>query len=350
MSDIPLEPLTARLRRGDALLADEASEAARALGSADVPDVDKRAFLLALSERGETATEVGAFAKVFRDLAKDPGVHVWAPHAIDVCGTGGDHSGSFNVSTTVGFILAAGGVPVFKHGNRSVTSKCGSADLLAALGVPMEADNALLQRSLDTLRFAFFFAPAFHPAFANVANVRRSLAAEGRRTIFNLLGPLINPGRPAHQLLGVFSPQWVRPMAEALHRLGLRRALAVHCRLESGRGLDELSCAGSNIVAGAGQLDGMEAEWRPQDYLLGSCAISDLAGGSLQDNLSLLNALAAGRAPAGLEDTVVFNAGAAFYVAGRQESVLAGVVRARDIVRGGALATWLRQLRDFYAA
>ena len=161
-------------------------------------------FLLALAEKGETPAEVAAFAAGISSLAVDPGVSDWADRAIDVCGTGGDGSGTFNISTAVSFIVAAAGVPVFKHGNRSITSKCGSADLLEALGIRLDATAEQVRASLEAVSFCFFFAPAYHPAFKEIMPVRKALATEGKRTIFNLLGPLINPGKPAHQLLGVF--------------------------------------------------------------------------------------------------------------------------------------------------
>src|SRR5258708_24510059 len=172
-------------------------------------------MLTALAGKGETAAEVAAFANAFRARALNPGVEAWAPRAIDIVGTGGDHAGGFNISSVVVLVLASAGVTVMKHGNRGVTSKCGSADLLAALGVNLEAPPEKLRRALDELGFVFFFAPGYHPAFKNIGPGRKALAARGQRTIFNILGPLINPGRPAHVLLGVFSAACVDRLAPA---------------------------------------------------------------------------------------------------------------------------------------
>ena len=206
-----LKPITDVLFAGGNLQPDQAEALAELLISPEVSQESKRDCLLALAVKGETATEVAAFARTFRGQAVDPNVGEWASRAIDVCGTGGDGSGTFNISTAVSFIVAAAGIPVFKHGNRSITSKCGSADLMEALGIKIDAESERMRDSLHELNFCFFYAPAYHPAFKEIMPVRRALAEAGQRTIFNLLGPLINPGRPAFQLLGVFSKEWVQP-------------------------------------------------------------------------------------------------------------------------------------------
>lgn len=344
-----LADLTEHLQRGEDLPRASAESAARLLAE-DPGDIEeKRAFLLQLTKKGEKPQEVAAFARVFRELARDPGVGDLAARAIDVCGTGGDHAGSFNISTTVGLLLAASGVPVFKHGNRSITSKCGSADLLEALGIPLEAEPDLIRKSLETLHFCFFFAPNYHPAFKAIMPVRKTLAAEGHRTIFNLLGPLINPGQPAHQLMGVFAPDWVAPIADTLGEIGLRRGLVVHSRLPQGGSLDELSCAGTNILAGCGEIADTRGERGPGDFDLPACPVEDLAGGDLTANLAILDALLDGAAPSGLRDTICLNAGAGLWVAGKVDSIAAGIVSARTTLEGGALRDWLERARTFYA-
>ena len=197
-----LTELTKQLSNWTNLQFEQVEVAASELSSPDVSGEEKSSFLVALADKGETADEVAAFAQAFRQRAVDPGVQDWAADAIDVVGTGGDHSGGFNVSSLVVLTLASAGVPAMKHGNRGITSKCGSADLLAALGVDLTATPEKLQNALRELGFVFFFAPNYHPAFKHIVPVRKALAAEGRRTVFNILGPLINPGRPAHVLLG----------------------------------------------------------------------------------------------------------------------------------------------------
>ncbi|CAI8304845.1 MAG: Anthranilate phosphoribosyltransferase [Opitutia bacterium UBA7350] len=349
-----IEDLRQLISGGEDLNWEAATRAAIALADEDLANAEKAAFLIALAKKGETATEVAAFASAFRKLAVDPEVGEWASNAMDVCGTGGDGSGTFNISTTVSFIVAASGVPVFKHGNRSITSKCGSADLLEVLGFKLDAPLPVLRESLRELNFCFFFAPAFHPAFKSIMPVRKELAGQGVRTIFNLLGPLINPGQPAHQLMGVFSGQWVVPLSEALAALGLQSGLVVNGTPEVGRALDELSCAGSNAVAGLGRLSTVRGALNACDGGLMNCEFADLQGGDVADNLRLLEGLLglanAAMVPDGLRDTVLLNAGAALWVAGRAHDLKEGVVQAKNIIESGAVGEWLERARNFYAA
>lgn len=343
-----VEELTEKLRNGNDLGSDEVGIAAHGLTHADLSLESKAGFLRALAEKGETPTEVASFASIFTTLARNPGLDHIAAQAIDIVGTGGDKSGSFNISTTSAFVVAAAGVPVLKHGNRSITSKCGSADFLAAIGFELEADDETLQRSAADLNFAFLFAPAFHPAFKEIMPVRKALAAEGQRTIFNILGPLINPARPAYELMGVFSDQWVAPLAGALGQLGLKSGLVVHCRLGEGMGMDELSSAGENVVRGFGALEAIDANWSAESVGLKVAPFEDLLGGTLEDNLELFRKLPLGKAPAGLEDSVALNAGAAFWIAGKSASLKEGIALARETIKGGALQAWLARVREFY--
>ncbi len=346
-----LEPFTDILLSGSDLAADQATIVAELLIRQDVSAMLKRKCLLALARKGESATEVAAFAHAFRAHAVDPGVAEWADRAIDVCGTGGDGSGTFNISTAVSFIVAAAGVPVFKHGNRSITSNCGSADLIEILGIRLDAPHDLLRESLRELNFAFFFAPAYHPAFKEIMPVRRALAQEGQRTIFNLLGPLINPGRPAYQLLGVFSRDWVPALADALGELGLSAGLVAHGQPQPGIGLDELSCAGENYVAGVGRLASVPKHLNASDAGLANCGCACLKGGDVTANLATMQALLSGAVdavPAGLRDTVLFNAGVALWIADVAADLMGGVTQARQVLQSGAVAAWLQRARVFY--
>jgi anthranilate phosphoribosyltransferase len=347
-----LEQLTALLTAGENLQSGQASEAARLQADAAVSLQTKQAFLTAFAAKGETAEEVAAFAGAFRGMAIDPGVEEWADRAIDVCGTGGDGSGTFNISTAVSFVVAAAGVPVFKHGNRSITSKCGSADLLEGLGFRLDLSHEQLRQCLQELNFCFFFAPAFHPAFKEIMPVRKAMAAEGQRSIFNLLGPLINPGRPAHQLLGVFAPHWVEPLAGALDSLGLSAGLVVHGVPEEGRALDELSCAGTNRIAGFGKLSGQSAALSARDAELPTCDFNDLAGGGREENMEILRTLITGDSstvPTGLRNSILLNAGAALWVAGKATDLKAGIQAADALLREGSVTRWLRKAREFNA-
>lgn len=347
-----LEQLTSLLASGRSLDSGQAKQAAGLLAEPGVAASAKQGFLTAFAQKGETGGEVAAFAGAFRDMAIDPGVENWADRAIDVCGTGGDGSGTFNISTVVSFIVAAAGVPVFKHGNRSITSSCGSADLLEGLGIRLDLSHDQIRGSLEELNFCFFFAPAFHPAFKEIMPVRKAMAAQGQRSVFNLLGPLINPGRPAHQLLGVFAPQWVEPLAGALGSLGLSAGLVVHGTPEEERALDELSCAGHNKIAGFGQLSKLSGLLSASDVDLPACDFTDLAGGGLEENLTILRSLVSGgeaSVPQGLRNSILFNAGAALWIGGEATDLKGGIELSNQLLSDGTVAGWLEKAREFNA-
>ena len=343
-----LTPLTQHLSAGRDLSADEVVIAAAALATAEASDESKEAFLLALATKGETAAEIAAFAEAFRLRAIDPGVGEWAGEAIDVVGTGGDHAGAFNVSSLVTLVLASAGVVVMKHGNRGVTSKCGSADLLAALGVNLEATPEQLRRALAQLGYAFFFAPAWHPGFKSVVLPRRRLAARGQRTIFNLIAPLINPGRPAFALLGVANASLVEKMAGALGALGGTAGLVLHGVIGPDRGTDELTTATINHVRGTGTFANLVTEWRAADFGLPPAPFTDLLGGDLATNLALTEAVLAGKGPQGLTDTIALNAALGLWITGRVTHVREGVTIARELLLGGAVAAKIAATREFY--
>lgn len=343
-----LAALTARINSGHDLLPPEIATAASALAGTIESDADKGEFLTALGRKGETAAEIAGFALAFRAWAIDPGVAAWSPRAIDIVGTGGDHAGGFNISSMVVLVLASAGVPVMKHGNRGITSKCGSADLLAALGVNLEAPPEKLRRALDELGFVFFFAPAYHPTFKNVAPVRKALAARGQRTVFNILGPLINPGRPAHVLLGTFSAASVPKLAGALEVLGATAGLAAHGIIDATRGIDELTTATTNRVRGFGTRREVDGDWEPGDFGLERSPFIDLQGGDITTNLAIVEAVLDRRAPAGLVDTIALNAAVAMWIVGRVPSVRDGLTAARELLLGGAVKKKIEATREFY--
>lgn len=343
-----LPTVTAAVAGGRELTAGEIAAVAAMLAGAETPAIEKERFLEALARRGEAPAEIAAFARNFRELARDPGLQEWAPRAIDVCGTGGDRSGTFNVSTTVGFVLAAAGVPVIKHGNRSITSSCGSADLLEALGVRLDADAATLQHSMRELNFAFLFAPGYHPAFKEIVPVRKALAARGQRTIFNLLGPLLNPARPAFQIIGVFGAPFVAPIASALDALELEAGLVVHSAGTDQRAYDELTVVGRNRAKGFGRLRDSDLNFDAAEIGLTPGNPRDLAGGDAAANVALLQAVLRGDAPATLIDSIVLNAAAALHVVGRAATIRDGLPMAKELLLKGAVRTWLDRARAFY--
>ena len=343
-----LADLTAQLGAGRDLEPAQAEAAAAALAAPDVPDQPKADFLTALARKGETAAEVAAFATAFRARAVDPGVGAWAGQAIDVVGTGGDHAGGFNISTLVVLVLASSGVPVMKHGNRGITSRCGSADLFAELGVNLEASPEQQRAALAELGFAFFFAPAYHPAFRHIGPVRKALAAQGQRTIFNILGPVLNPGRPAHSLVGVFAAAWVERLAGALTLLGSKAGIVGHGVLGPDRGIDELTTATANRVKGLGRLAAVDGTWNAADFGLPACDFAELKGGDLPANRVIIDSLLAGRGPAGLADTIALNAAVALWICGRTKTPAEGVAAAKEALVGGAVRRKIAATREFF--
>jgi anthranilate phosphoribosyltransferase len=343
-----LPAFTAKLRARQDLTVSEARAAALALAQADVAEADKIDFLTAFSAKGETVDEIATFAETYRGVARDPGVEEWAPRALDIVGTGGDHAGGFNVSTLVTLLLASAGVPVMKHGNVGITSKCGSADLMAAIGVDLHATPEKTRAALRELGFCFFFAPAYHPTFKHIAPARKALGARGHRTIFNVLGPLINPGRPAHVMLGVYSPALVEKFAVVLEKLGCTAGIVAHGIIADGRGIDEWTTATDNLIAGVGRLRGCTANWIPEDFGMTRADFTDLLGGDLQANLAITDAILAGKAPRGLSETIIAVAAMGMWIAGRQPDLKSGVPVARELLWGGAVAKKIADTRDFY--
>lgn len=343
---LALPDLTAALTAGRDLAPAEAAAAALAMADAAVTDADKAAFLLALARKGETAAEVTGFARTYRDLARRTDFGDWPAKAIDIVGTGGDRSGSFNISSASALIVAAAGVPVLKHGNRSITSKSGSADFLAGLGVVLDAPDAQLLRGLAEANFCYLYAPAFHPAFKAVLGVRKQLAESGVKTVFNVLGPLINPARPAHMVVGVYDERWVEPLAATLGELGVKRGLVTHSR--AGGGMDEITTAGEVRVRGCGALASVDAVWLPGDFGFKTCAVADLRGGTPEENIAMFSDLLVGGVSDGLMDTLCLSAGTALWVAGQAADPAAGARRAREIVLGGELRAEARRLREAF--
>jgi len=294
-------------------------------------------LLTALAAKGESADEIAGAAAALRLRARR--VPHALPDVVDTCGTGGDGRGTFNVSTAAAIVAAGAGVPIAKHGNRAVSSRSGSADVLAALGVEIELEPAAAGRCLEDVGIAFLFAPRLHPAMGAVAPVRRAL---GVRTLFNLLGPLANPAGAERQLLGVYSADLVEVMAAVLARLGSRHALVVHGH----DGLDEITTTGPTWVAEVREGGVRTWELEPAAVGVGIAAAADLAGGDPAANAAALERLLAGE-PGPLADITALNAGAAIYVGGRAAGLAEGVELARTALASGAARAKLSQLRGW---
>ena len=345
-----LETLIRQLGAATDLSAGQIQLAVELLTDENISAPIKADFLTALATKGETAGEIAAFAAALREKSVPPPLDVRTRdrEILDIVGTGGDRLSTFNISTTAAILCAAAGVTVAKHGNRAVTSSVGSADVIEALGIKVNLSPADAARELEEKNFAFFFAPNFHPAFKHVAAARNLCAGRGQRTIFNILGPLINPGRPAHLLLGVFAEAWVDTLATALDSLGTQAGLAAHGVIAPGRGIDELTTATMNRVQGFGRLRDTREEWRASDFGLAPAPFEDLVGGDLMANLTIVDALLAGRGPAGLVDTIVLNTAVALWIVGRTASVREGVPLARELLIGGAVKRKIEATREFY--
>ena len=339
-----LNELTSHLLTGSDLTGELVDAAVAQLVAVEVADGAKGDFLKALRAKGETAAEMAAFVQALLARAVEPGLDVarLPGPVVDVCGTGGDRLELFNVSTTVMFLLAAGGACVVKHGNRAITSKSGGADVLEALGVRIDLPPVGLRRCVEAHGLGFVFAPGYHPAFKAIAPVRRALAAEGIPTIFNLLGPLLNPARPPFQLVGIFSPVLLPKYAETLARLGRTRAWAVH-----GSGMDELALTGPSAVCEVA--DGRVREFTIDPAALGLApgALEDLRGGDCQENAAILTAILDGTERGPRRDLVLLNAAAGFVITSLAPDLAAGLDLAQAQVESGRALAKLRALQAF---
>ncbi len=322
-----------RLAAGETLSSDEAEAVFGVILDGHAGSVALAGLLMALRVRGETEAELAGAVAALRARM----VRVEAPAgAIDVCGTGGDAAGTLNISTAVALVVAGCGVVVAKHGNRALSSRSGGADVLAALGVGLAVTPARVEGMLRRAGVAFLFAPAHHAGMAHAAEARLAL---GTRTIFNLLGPLANPAGVTRQLVGVFAPRWLRPVADVLGRLGAERAWVVH-----GQGLDELTLAGPTEVVE--WRDGAARSFvvRPEDAGLAPAPLSAIAGGDAVHNADALLGVLWGQLGA-YRDTVLLNAAAALVVAGRVEGLREGVAVAADAIDDGRADEALRALK-----
>ena len=311
---------------GEPLSEADAQAAFEVMMSGDATPAQIGGFLMALRVRGESVSEITGASRAMRAKA----VAIKAPKgAIDTVGTGGDAAGTFNVSTACAIVVAGCGVPVAKHGNRAFTSKSGAADVLAALGVNLDADFALVERALRQAKICFMMAPRHHGAMRHVAGPRVEL---GTRTIFNILGPISNPAGVRRQLVGVFARHWLEPIAAVLGKLGSERAWIVH----GSDGLDEITLTGPTFVAELKDGQVRSFEVRPEDAGLKPCRPEDLKGGDPEENAGVMRALLAGEAGP-IRDFVRLNAGAALIVAGRAASLKEGAeLAARSIDSGKA--------------
>ncbi len=331
-----LAPVISRLVERNDLMEGEAEEAMRSVMRGEATPAELASLLTALQMKGETSHEIAAFARVLREHAvrirpKVSGV------LVDTCGTGGDHSHTFNISTTAAFVAAGGGVPIVKHGNRSISSRCGSADVLEALGIRIDLPPRQMEAIVEAVRIGFLFAPDYHPAMRYASPVRREI---GIRTVFNLLGPLVNPAGADAQLLGVYHPDLVHRIAVVLRLLGVQRAMVVH-----GGGLDEITTAGETKVSELDHGAIRDYSIHCGRYGIREARVEEIRGGGAAENARILLEVLEGERGAA-RDIVLVNAGAAIYVGGRARDIGCGIRSAEESVDSGAALAKLHQLID----
>ncbi len=334
-----LKPFIARVTDGRVLSFEEATQAFDIIMSGAATPAQIAGFLVALRMRGEAVDEIAGAVSVIRGKALPISA---PPAAMDIVGTGGDGSGTLNISTATAIVVAGCGVPVAKHGNRALSSKSGAADVLACLGINLETPMANIERAIAEANIGFMLAPRHHASFRHVGPVRVEL---GIRTMFNILGPLCNPAGVRRYLLGVYSPEWVRPIAETLARLGCERAWVVH----GAGGLDELSTIGSNHVCEVNGAELRELKVTPEDAGLPRAHLADLQGGDGAYNAGRLRALLQGQEDA-YRDIVLFGAAAALLIAGRVQNLREGVTIAAAAIDEGHAMAALEAMKAITAA
>jgi anthranilate phosphoribosyltransferase len=329
-----IQQALATVLEGIDLSRDEARTVMGEIMSGEATPAQIGGLLVALRVKGETADEIAGFAEAIREHAVP--VRPRRDDLVDTAGTGGDGLRTINISTAAALVAAAGGAAVAKHGNRAVSSASGSADVLEALGFDLDLEPDRIARSIDELGFGFLFAPGHHPGFRHAAPVRREL---GLRTVFNVLGPLTNPAGARAQVVGVYSPELVRTLAEVLARLGARRAFVVH----GAGGIDELSPTGPNFVCEVVESSVREREIDPSELGIERCSVDDLRGGSPEENAEAIRRVVAGERGA-RRDAVLLNAAGALAAAGHAEDLRGGLELAREAVDSGAAGERLEAL------
>lgn len=320
-----INELLSKLSQKQDLTYDEAKAAINEIMSGEVSPVVTSSFLTALAMKGETEDEIAGAAEAMRSKAVK---FELGCHALDVVGTGGDKSNSFNISTTAGFVAAAAGVTIAKHGNRAASSKSGTADCLEALGVKIDCEPEIMKKSLYENNIVFFFAQKYHSAMRFVGPVRKEI---GIRTVFNILGPLTNPGQADRMLLGVFSEEYVEKIAKALVKLGVHDAMVVY-GLD---GLDEISTCGETKVAEVRGNDIKYYTIKPEDFGFVRVSKEELVGGTPQENAEITKAILSGKGTTAQKQAVALNAGACIYVENDGITLAEGIKRAQEIMASG---------------
>ena len=343
-----MKELTDQLHAKVHLTRSQVLGASEQLASPDINDTEKAGFLTALRDKGETGEEVAYFAEAFLAMSLTPTIRIGERPTIDLCGTGGDRLELINVSTTAMFVVAAADVVILKHGNRAITSRSGGADVLESLGIPVSSPADQMIACIEETGIGFLFAPLYHPAFQLIAPVRRQLAEHGVATIFNLLGPLLNPMRPEFQLVGVFSQAILEKYAIALSQLGRRRAWVIHGSLPGGSGMDEISPLGETQVHEVKEKSFNYFHLFPEQLGIHPANLQDLRGGDAETNARILEAIVSGKERGPRREFVLLNAAAGLVIAGLAPKMEGGLRLAADLIDSGKAAAKLEQFRRFF--
>lgn len=336
----PIKTAINKVMNGETLNIEEAEEVMSQIMAGEATPAQIGAYLTALRMKGETVEEITGSARAMRSLAAPVRPNTGPADLVDTCGTGGDSAGTFNISTTAAFVVAGTGQKVAKHGNRSVSSKSGSADVLGALGVNLELTPAQVAQAIDEIGIGFLFAPKLHPAMKHAIGPRREL---GVRTIFNVLGPLTNPAGAQSQIIGVYDERLTEPLAQVLGELGSRGAFVVHGH----GGLDELTTTGPNRVSRLQQGQVTTETLDPLDLGFARASLADLLGGTAEENASITRNILAGRENGPRRDVVVLNAAAALVAAGKADDLPAGITLAQQSLDSGAALAVLEKFVAF---
>ena len=334
-----MKELISKIVGGKNLTAEEAESAMKTIMSGNSNEVEISSFLTALRMKGEASEEIASFAKIMREFAAriEPQVE---GTLVDVCGTGGDMLNTFNISTTSMFVVAGAGIPIAKHGNRALTSKSGSADVLEELGVNLNSDFDKIKESIEKVGIGFMFAPMHHSAMKHVMLVRKQL---GFRTVFNILGPLTNPANARAQLMGVFDPALTETLANVFKILGLERAVVAH----GDPGLDELSTLGKTKVSELKDGEVNTYFIKPEEFGLSIAREEDIAGGSVKDNAKILTDILSGEDTGPRSDITLLNAAAGILVGGVADNLTEGMEVAKDSLESGKAQKKLEELVKF---
>ncbi len=319
------------------LVIDEAEAVMQEIMSGSATDAQIAGFLVALRMKGETIDEITALAKVMREKAKSISPKI-SP-LVDTCGTGGDKKGTFNISTTAAFIVAGAGIAVAKHGNKSVSSKCGSADVLSELGINLDLTPKQVEKCIEKIGIGFLFAPKFHEAMKYAVNARKQI---GIRTIFNILGPLTNPANASSQIVGVFDEKLTKPLAEVLGKLGSKHAMVVY-----GNGLDEITLDGETTVSEYKKNNVITYKIKPTDFGMKFSAIGEIKGSSPKENAEIILNILSGKERGAKRSIAILNAAAAIYASDKVGSIKDGIALAEKAIDSGIAMRKLEVLREF---